>query len=171
MENQDRLLEEYRLAQEYVLATHERIWQIGAILIAASLGAFAIIASQQSVSVSSLIASVFGGLVSTSLLAIWFFIRERFASFIQVSYYRMREIEGELGLWRNRYIDYLDHPTQVQMAALSDADKQRFENLSQAFRNKYPRFRARTLERLLTIMVSLVWLCWIVYQAIVLFTI
>lgn len=169
MESEDKLLEEYRLGQEYAVALHEHVWQIGAILIAASLGTFAIIAAFQSITISSLVASIIVAIVSTSLLIVWYLIMERFGSFIRVSYYRMREIEAELGLWRNRYINHLDNPSQTDLAHLSESEKKRLDRLEAAFQGRYLRIRARTFERLLIVLIPLVWVCWIIYQVIVLF--
>lgn len=170
MESEDKLLEEYRLGQEYVVALHEQIWQIGSILIATSLGTFAIIAAFQSITMSSLIISIVSGVISTSLLVIWYLIMERFGSFIRVSYYRLREIEVELGLWRNRYINYLDNPSEIDLTQLSEFEKKRLDRLQKTFRGKYSRIGARTFERWLIMLIPLVWASWIIYQVVVLFT-
>lgn len=163
------LLEEYRLSQEYVLSTHERIWQIGGVLVAASLGSFAIVAAQQPITITTLVVSVIAGLVSTSLMIVWFLIRERFASFIQVSYYRMREIETELDLWRNRYIEYLDNPAHFPTTGLTNPELERLKTLDQVFkRRNYTRRRARTLELMLVILVGFTWLMWVIYIGFVL---
>lgn len=167
-ERQSVILEEYRLSQEYIISIHERIWQIGAILIAASLGAFAIVASQSSIAISTLVASVMAGIVSTLVLVIWFFIRERFTFLMEVSFYRMREIEGELELWRNRYIDFLDNPRHYRTTPFTGVEKQRLELLKVAFKNRNNKIRTRTMEILLLLIVALTWLFWIIYQIAVL---
>lgn len=163
---QEHLLEEYRLAHEYVLSTHQRIWQIGGVLVAASLASFAIVAAQQPISMTTLIVSVIAGFVSSSLMVIWFQIRERFASFIQVTYYRMREIEDELGLWRNKYIHYLDNPLHFQVNDLSNLERDRLRLLRQYFKTThFKRRRAFTLELSLVLLVGLTWIAWIAYLA------
>jgi hypothetical protein len=169
MESEKKLLEEYRVGHEMVIALNETIWQIAGILVGTSLGAFAIIAAFQSVTKMSLLVSIVVATVSTSLLIIWYLLMERAGSFIRVYYYRMREIEIELGLWRNRYIQYLDG-VQTDLAQLSESERQRLQRVEAAFRGKYSRLRGTTVHRLMIALPPLIWICWIIYQAIILFT-
>lgn len=168
MDSEEKLLKEYGLAQEYISSLYGQTWQVGAILIAASLGAFAIILSIGSVSAFSLEISVGCGIGSTALLVIWNLIRNRHHSFNQVSYYRMQEIETELGLWRNRYIHYLDNPLDSQFADLSEDEKDRLRKLEVAFAGKWSKIKITRLSSLLTLLIPLMWLSWVVYQVIVL---
>ena len=170
MEVEQKLMGEYRAGQEYVSGLHEQIWQSGAILIVGSLGIFALLARFDEVTVASLVASILGGFLSTALVVIWYFVRKRFAAFIQVSYYRLQEIESELGLWRNRYIDHLDNPHHAAQPELSENDRHRLERLEETFSGsrEYTKVRAATMTRVLACLVPLAWACWIAYQVVVL---
>ena len=164
MDKEQKLMEEYKLSQDYVLNLHAQIWQIGAILIAASLGTFALIVGLNTPSISSILISVISAFISSLLLGIWYLITKRFAAFIQVSYYRMRQIEAELGLWRNRYIDYLDNPTKPEYQSMDEPAQKSLSTLKQDFDAKYYRISATHLVRLLALVIPVVWLLWIGYQ-------
>jgi len=170
MEVEQKLMGEYSAGQKYVSTLHEQIWQSGAVLIVGSLGIFALLARFDEVTVASLVASILGGLLSTALVVIWYHVRKRFASFIQISYYRLQEIESELGLWRNRYIHHLDNPHDAELRELSKNDRDRLERLEKAFSGKreHTKLRAATMTKLLACLVPVAWSFWIAYQVVVL---
>jgi hypothetical protein len=121
--DRESLLEEYRSAHQFVIAMHGHTWQIGGILIVASLGVFALLAERSTGSIKGLVLSFFAGGFSSILLIAWYSIMERISFFIEVSYHRLREIEIELGLRRNLYIHCLDNPDDFSWGYLSEAEK------------------------------------------------
>src|SRR5207248_3131579 len=77
----------------------------------------------------------------------------------RVMYYRMREIEQDLDLWKNRYFEHL-HIRKVMkgqgLSTSSENDKARLQRLEQAF----PEFPGRTtnfLMRMTAVGLIIVW--------------
>lgn len=161
-QHQDKLLQEYGLAQEYALTIHEHVWQIGSILIAASLGVFGVVVSREQTTFG---VALFAGFFSSTLIWIWYAMMCRYSSFVQVSYYRMREIEEELGMWRNRYIHFLDN---LGTAAAEPASDERLTKLmgKPVGRDFYRRVNVSGLGGYLAVLITGMWIIYLIYQAV-----
>ena len=166
MDRDEKLMGEYSAGHHYVTTIHEHIWQSGAILIVASLAMFALVVGSKEITPTSLAASTLAGTLSSALIIIWYLVRKRFAGFMQISYYRLQEIEAELGLWRNRYIHHLDNPSACELRDLPDDDREKLERLDKAFSagREHTKRRAATMTLILTCLVPVVWVLWILYQ-------
>lgn len=167
MDEDQKLLEEYRLAQEYALSVNDHTWQVATILMVASLGAFAIVASFETINLKSLVSSMGAAGISITLLSVWFRIMDRHTLFIQVSYFRMREIESRLGLWKNRYVHFIDNPAELVEANIPDSEKDHIRKIgSGLFRETTRELSSRKLLVRLKKIVMGLWFAWILFQAI-----
>jgi hypothetical protein len=160
----DILMEEYRLRLDDAHNMLSQVWRMGAILLAAAIGVFGFVALQGGPDLKSLLLAIMVGLISSRLIAMWVQMMDRWRAFAQVSYYRAREIETELGMWGGRYIHHLDHNGAPATRALSDESQTRLKRLQEEFGGGFPKERISDLARRLPSLFATVWLIWIGYQ-------
>ena len=172
MSQEERLIEEYRLAQEYNLSLNSHTWHIATIMIVAAFGTFAIVSSFDfdNFNVFTLGISILAASASIAFLWIWYSIMNRHDLFIQITYFRMREIETQLGLWKTRYVFYIDNIQELDGSNLSDAEKEHVLQIwNEQFKDKIPNFRSRELLKFLIIFVGFAWIFWIIIQVYMIF--
>jgi len=107
-ERYEILLKEYEVSQTFSAQMGNQVWQSASIFIALSLAGITLLAQSTAHSWSRLAVISVVAFASISILVLWARILRRWTSFDAVTQYRMREIESELGMWKNRYIDYMD---------------------------------------------------------------
>ena len=102
------LLKEYELAQTAFYEIEKNVWNTANIFVVLSIGGISILVtlSQHNWANLAVVAGI--GLVSISILWIWRGIIRRWWDIQNVHIYRMEEIETQVGMWKSRYIDYLD---------------------------------------------------------------
>lgn len=127
--HQNSLLKEYELCQMSVNHQDNMAWVIGSIFIVQSFAGLYFMATIERFIIATLI-----GFFSTILLWLWYFIYKRWTSFVEVSHYRMHEIEKELDLWKNRYINFLDSGTYPDFDTKS---KEKLDKLFSALAKKH----------------------------------
>jgi hypothetical protein len=159
----DILMQEYRLRLDDAHNMLSQAWRMGAILLAAAFGVFAFVALQGGPDLKSLLLAIIVGLVSSRLITMWVQMMDRWRAFAQVSYYRAREIEGELGLWGGRYIHHLDYNGTPAAAGVAEVDQARLKRLQEEFGGEFPKERISGVARRLPSLFATVWLAWIVY--------
>jgi hypothetical protein len=160
----DLLMQEYRLRLDEAHNMLSQTWRMGAILLAAAIGVFGFVALQGGPDLKSLLLAIIVGLISSRLITMWVQMMDRWRAFAQVSYYRAREIEAELGLWGGRYIHYLDHNSAPAGMALSEGEQTRLKRLQAEFAGGFPKERVSDVARRLPSLFATVWIAWIVYQ-------
>ncbi|MCX6032683.1 MAG: hypothetical protein NT169_25800 [Chloroflexi bacterium] len=117
------LLKEYEVSQAFSTQMGNQVWQTASIFIALSLAGIAFLGQSSAHSWSRLGLIAIIALAAVSILTFWARILRRWTSFDGITQYRMREIERELGMWKNRYIDYMDlHMRGVSQAEDGDLD-------------------------------------------------
>jgi len=98
-----------------------------------------------------------GGVALASILVLWTWlnITRRWWDIQNVHLYRMHEIEAELGMWKSRYVDYLDKSRILgQRSPANPTSEGRLYALDQAIA-RYSRARVhRRLRLLLGILIS-----------------
>lgn len=110
---QEILMKEYEVAQTAIDAQNSTAWQIGSIFIAASIGVFAfvvqeLIRSTVVPSWNSVILLLVVAVISWGTLYLWYLSYRRWGTFVEVAHRRLHEIEGELGMWKNRDVEIVD---------------------------------------------------------------
>lgn len=158
------LMQEYRLRLDEADNLIGRTWRVGAILLAAVVGVFGFVAWQGQPDLKSLVLAIVVGLISSRLIALWVQMMDRWRAMAQVSYYRAREIEAELGLWGGRYIHHLDHNGATAGAGVVERGGARLKRLHDEFGMAFPRERVSDVARRLPSLFATVWLGWVVYQ-------
>lgn len=103
------LLKEYEVSQAYSSHKETQVWQTASIFIALSLAGIALLGRAEGHSWSQLGLVAIVGVASIAILLFWSRILIRWTNYDRITMYRMREIESELGMWKNRYIDDLDY--------------------------------------------------------------
>lgn len=159
-EQQNALLTEYQVAQQNAWKWDSAIWQSAAIFISASLAGFVVITQiPGSTPFRSLIVFIVGLSVILALIG-WFAMVQRWEAYKQVLFYRLREIEQELGLWKNRYLAHLtlkkiEHGQGL--LEVSENDKAKLQKLEQAFPG-FPGISVISLLRLIVIGLCVGWI-------------
>jgi hypothetical protein len=85
------------------------VWQTASIFIALSLAGIALLGQSADPSWGRFFLVATIGIASVFILHSWARILRRWTSYDRITLYRMREIETDLGMWKNRYIDDLDY--------------------------------------------------------------
>ena len=107
-EHYEILLKEYEVSQAFSTQMGSQVWRTASIFIALSLAGIALLGQSADHSWARLSVISVVAFASVSILTLWARALRRWTSFDAVTQYRMREIESELGMWKNRYIDYMD---------------------------------------------------------------
>ena len=141
------LLKEYELSCNYVTHLEPQAWQmVAAVPIAAVAGVLYLISKLPP---NGWGVTVFGiaTCVVVLLLQFWYNAQERWRDFMRVHNYRRHEIEGCLGIYANRYVDWVDHMWNCEECKLSESVKNdpRFKDLKKEFA-KTPKERRRARE-------------------------
>jgi len=145
------LLKEYEESSRFVMHWESIAWQmVAAIPVAALAGLAWLISRLHDPHPHPWMTSLVGflaALIVISLLIFWYRAQERWRDFIRVHNYRRREIEGGLGIYANRYVDWVDHMWNCEECKLSESVKNdpRFKDLKKEFA-KTPKERRRARE-------------------------
>lgn len=104
----DILLTEYEVCLNDVSQLDSDIWQSSYIFLGISIVGFTILLQAQAHNWAEIAVHVIVSAVGISLVIIWMKLCSGWLRLIHVNLYRMREIEEELGMWRERLIYYLE---------------------------------------------------------------
>ena len=132
-EHQDRLLVEYEVAHSKVAKWDNATWQSAAIFLSASLAGFVVVAQISNFSIYRTFLVCIIGLTAIFVLSGWYRLIQRWHRYKRITYYRIREIEGELDFWQNRYIQHLAlRTTGRNLEVTSEAEKERLRKLERS---------------------------------------
>lgn len=136
----DTMLTEYQACLTDISQLDSDIWQSGTVFIGLSLAGVALLGQTNVRNWIDLLSQIGIALVGIVLLMVWRRLYLRWLFIIHVDFYRMKEIEIEIGsLWMNRYLNYLDK--EVIDDDLDDLERTRLNALKQAFTKRH---RAKT---------------------------
>jgi hypothetical protein len=107
------LLKEYELCLIDANHLEDTIWTVTGILITASVAGIGFLGSSLPKYTYDLLVRLGVAILSLIIIYAWNRIVMRLYSIQQVLYYRTREIEEELNMYRNRYITYLGSPSST----------------------------------------------------------
>jgi hypothetical protein len=134
-EHREALLTEYEIAHHYVWKWDNATWQSAAIFLSASLAGFVIIAQPSGYSYTKFLVVCITGISAILVLAGWLGMIQRWEGYKRVLFFRLREIEQDLGLWENRYLEHLYNRRTLKgqgLSVMSEDDKARLQRLEQA---------------------------------------
>lgn len=134
-ENQDALLEEYTRCDEKIGRLDSLVWQMAAILFPLTLGAFAYFGLSTAHGTKQFAVVLVIALGSSALVFTWYRLARQWHGYQDIAYYRMREIEAELGMWHYRYAGLMSRHSNEVKAILDRIDneneKQRYLKMRQ----------------------------------------
>jgi hypothetical protein len=104
----DALLTEYEVCLMDVSQLDSDIWQSGSIFLALSLVGISLLVPSKAQTWFDFFVHLGIAVFGLALLFIWRKLVTGWLHLINVNIFRMREIEIELDMWRERYIGYLD---------------------------------------------------------------
>jgi len=169
--HQDALLEEYRSCGEQVTRLDTLIWQTASIIFPITLAGFALFGLSSSHTPERFFVIVATAVGSITLLITWYLLSYRWYVYEHVAFYRMREIEDELGLWHRRYTFFVRVSPRKQRLALrhmSDDEKSRFQKLSSQVGN-VPFIGLRATMTIITTIFVIGWIALIAREYILTF--
>lgn len=109
------LLVEYEVCMMDVSQLDNDIWQSGSVFIGLSLIGFTLLIQAQAKNWGGFVVYVVLSIFGLTLLAIWNKLATGWLRLIYVNFFRMREIEMELGMQRERLIACLDEVSSVHV--------------------------------------------------------
>ena len=132
-ENIDTLLKEYGFCDAQIGRLDSLIWQTASLIYPISLGGFAYFGTVSAHTPDRFFSLLAVALGSVTLMVIWYLLSRLWFRYQSIAFYRMMEIEEEIGaMWRFRYSSYLGIPNRQREKALDQIseDKQfRFKKL------------------------------------------
>jgi hypothetical protein len=134
-EHREALLTEYEMAHHYVWKWDSATWQSAAIFLSASLAGFVIIAQTSGYSYTKFLVVCITGISAILVLVGWLGMIKRWEGYKRVLFFRLREIEQDLELWENRYLEHLYNRITLKgqgLTIMSESDKARLQRLEQA---------------------------------------
>ncbi len=158
--NQDALLQEYKICSDQVARLDNLIWQTGSIIFPITLAGFAFFGSSDQHTNEQLFVIVATAIGSSALLIAWYLLSRRWYVYQRVAFYRMREIEEQLGLWHYRYgalIRKSPRKRKLALEQMNGVEKSRFEKVSEQAGN-VPRIGLRRTTALITIVFVIGWI-------------
>lgn len=129
------LLTEYEACMMDASQLDSDIWQSGSLIMALSIVSISLLLQTRSKTWVDFLTCVLAAVFGIVILAIWRRLFQGWLYLISVNFYRMREIEDQLGMWRERYIAYVEG---TRGSRVSSEERARFAKLVRTVR---PRVR------------------------------
>ena len=139
-EYQAALLEEYRGCDNQVTRMDNLIWQTASVVFPITLAGFAYFGSStvHTPDQFAIVAAVAIG--SMTLLVTWFLLSRAWYGYQSVAYFRLREIETELGLWHYRYSLFVRESPKNRRVAIEQIQDEEMKERFQRLENKIRTF-------------------------------
>lgn len=161
---QATLLAEYEFCQKDGHVLEANIWQSATVFIGLSLGGISFLATQPITGRSDLLLHWSISLAAIAVLSLWRRVLRRWYYIRAVWYYRMTEIEQRLGMWRERYLSYLN---QVALGRFQPQEEEefRFKELYRSVAKQRVSATRQSINRIINILI-LVWVSLAVYSGV-----
>ena len=160
-EDTDTLLTEYGFCDAQIGRLDSLIWQTASLIFPISLGGFAYFGTSSTHTPDRFFSLLAIALGSITLILIWYLLSRMWFRFQSIAFYRMVEIEDEIGvMWRFRYSSFLSLPNGQRKKALdqiSDEKQSRFKKLEGRI-GDFRRIGIRPAAMYVTIIFILGWL-------------
>ena len=167
-EHQNALLTEYEVGQNHAWKWDNAIWQSAAIFLSASLAGFIVVTQIPDSSHYKLFLVIITAFSAILVLMGWFAMIQRWEAYKLVVFFRLREIEQELGLWKNRYLEHLRITKILHgqgLSVVSEDDRARLKRLDQEF-SEYPGISVMSLMKMIVIGLIIGWASLLVFEII-----
>jgi len=134
-ENTDTLLKEYGFCDDQIGRLDALIWQTASLIYPISLAGFAYFGTSSTHTSDKFFSLLAVAVGSITLMAIWYLLSRLWFRFQSTAFYRMVEIEEEIGvMWRFRYSSFLGISNRRRKKALDemgDEKQSRFKKLDE----------------------------------------
>ena len=125
-ENIDTLLKEYGFCDAQIGRLDSLIWQTASLIYPISLAGFAYFGTSSTHRPDRFFSLLAVAIGSITLILIWYFLSRLWFRFQSISFYRMVEIEDEIGvMWRFRYSSFLGIPNRRRKKALDEMSEEK----------------------------------------------
>ena len=132
-ENIDTLLKEYGFCDSQIGRLDSLIWQTASLIYPISLGGFAYFGTSSIHTPDRFFSLLAVAIGSITLILIWYLLSRLWFRFQSIAFYRMVEIEDEIGvMWRFRYSSFMGIPNKQRKKAhdqISEEKQSRFKKL------------------------------------------
>jgi hypothetical protein len=138
-ENTETLLKEYGFCDNQIGRLDALIWQTASLIYPISLAGFAYFGTAATHSPDRFFSLLAVATGSVTLMVLWYLLSRLWFRFQSIAFYRMVEIEDEIGvMWRFRYSSFMGIPNRQRKKALdkiSDEKQSRFKKLESRIGN------------------------------------
>jgi hypothetical protein len=165
-EHQVSLREEYHQCNEKIGRLDTLIWQTASVILPITLAGFAFFGLSAKHTPDQFFAVLVTGVGSIALLISWYMLSRNWYFYQLIAFYRIREIETELGLWHYRYALFLRKPRkerQLMLEQMKDDEKARFQNLEKD-QPDIPRIGLHKTMTRLTLLFLIGWIALIIRE-------
>lgn len=156
------LLKEYGFCIGDANHLEQYIWTAAGLLITASVAGLSVISGSLPATANLYDYSIriLVSILSLAFVWIWRMTAQRWHAIQEVMYYRAREIENDIGIYKNRYVTNL-------YRAISNKEYDRdpkIESLVTAFKNRHKSHSVRRTVKWISNILSIVWILALVIQ-------
>lgn len=162
----DSIREEYSECSEKIARLDTLIWQTASVILPITLAGFAYFGSSTIHTPSQFFVVLVTGMGSMALLVTWFMLSRSWYFYQLIAFYRIREIEAELGMWHYRYSLFLRKSTKERRVLLEhskDIEKERYLKLEKHLPDA-PRIGLHITITILTTMLLIGWIALIIRE-------
>jgi hypothetical protein len=159
-EHQVALLQEYGSCDKQVSRIDTLIWQTASVVFPITLAGFAYFGLSSSHTKEQFFVVIAVAIGSITLLTTWHFLSRQWYAYQAIAFYRMREIESELGMWHYRYSFFMRRPKKERNSFINTLDKKektKFQSLENQIGN-FPRVGLRAAIAMMTSIFILGWI-------------
>jgi len=160
-EDTDTLLKEYELCDAQIGRLDSLIWQTASLIFPISLAGFAYFGISSIHAPDRFFSLLAVALGSITLILIWYLLSRMWFRFQSIAFYRMVEIEDEIGfMWRFRYSSFLGIPNRQRKKTLdqiSEEKQSRFKKLETRI-GEFRRIGIRPAAMYVTLIFIIGWL-------------
>jgi hypothetical protein len=158
-ENQTVLLQEYNSCDTLIGRLDTLIWHTASVVFPITLAGFAYFGLSSTHTTEQFFAACAVAIGSISLLITWYLLSRQWYGYQAIAFYRMKEIEIELGLWHYHYSLFMRRPKREResaIKAMNDEEKARFQKLED-HTGGFPRIGLRVAIKTITIIFLFGW--------------
>lgn len=171
-ENKDALLAEYDKCDEKAGRIDALVWQFAAVMFPITLAGFTYFGLSTTHTVNQFFVVLAVAIGSITLLVTWSLLAHQWHGYQTIAYYRMREIEAELGLWHYRYSGYMSWTSKKRKFLLEEIkdedEKARLLNVETRMKN-FPLVGLSGTVNLITSMYIIGWVLLVIRELILIF--
>lgn len=157
----ERLLKEYEICEKFAAETAGQYWRITALFLPIAFGSLALVIQVNLADMEpftqkiTAILIALTGVVFMFMLYFWSIAVLRALWYQHIAYYRAREIEFDLGLGKNLYINALDN-----WSLLSEQDKRRYQKVYDALSQVWTKGSPRRVRYFVPLMAGVGIISW-----------